>query len=143
MAAALMLLVSCSKENQKEDYGLFKEPVLDWGTSRASIISKLGKPTSEDSNESMNELRYETEDILYTYYLLEDGLHESSVYLPLSVPFEDVVAFLKEKYTFREEFSSESHLYFNTKDGKTTIWVEEEVMGARGIAYNKNTGDLF
>lgn len=143
MAAALMLLVSCSKENQKEDYGLFKEPVLDWGTSRASIISKLGKPTSEDSNESMNELRYETEDILYTYYLLEDGLHESAVYLPLSVPFEDVVAFLKEKYTFREEFSSGSHLYFNTKDGKTTIWVEEEIMGARGIAYNKNTGDLF
>lgn len=139
MAAALMLLVSCSKENQKEDYGLFKEPVLDWGTSRASIISKLGKPTSENSNE----LKYETEDILYTYYLLEDGLHESAVYLPLSVPFEDVVAFLKEKYTFREEFSSESHLYFNTKDGKTTIWVEEEVMGARGIAYNKNTGDLF
>ena len=56
------------------------------------------------------------------------------------MPFEDIVAFLKEKYTFREELGSENQLYFNTKDGKTLIWADEETMGVRGIVYGKNIG---
>ena len=137
MAAVLSLLVSCGKENPEEDYGLFKEPILTWGASKADIIKQLGEPTgkTEDS------LDYESEDILYSYAFWDDKMTEATVFLPYSVPFADITAFMKEKYVFREEFSDESNLYFNTKDGSVSIWVVEDIMGSREIGYSKNTGD--
>lgn len=141
MAAVLSLLVSCGKENKDEDYGLFKEPILTWGASQADIISQLGTPETQDGDM----LRYinEKDNVEYFYYFGDNKLIESCVYLPYSVPFEDIIAFLKEKYVYIDELSGEGHAYFNTKDGKNIIWAEQDVMGARGIAYSKNDGDLL
>ena len=137
LAAALSLLVSCGKEKPEEDYGLFREPLLIWGASQDEVISKVGQPTEKIGNQ----LKYESDESRYLYYFWDNKLIESSVYLPLSVSFEDLVAFLKEKYVIREEFCHESLLYFNTKDGETKIFVNENFGDTRAILYRKNDGD--
>ena len=137
MAAALSLLVSCGKEKPEEDYGLFREPVLIWGASQDEVISKVGQPTYKDEYQ----LKYESDESRYEYSFWDNKLIQSFVYLPLSVSFEDLVAFLKEKYVIREEFCHESILYFNTKDGETKIHVNENVQDTRAILYRKNDGD--
>ena len=137
LAAALSLLVSCGKEKPEEDYGLFREPLLMWGASQDEVISKVGQPTEKIGNH----LRYESDESRYVYVFWDNKLIESSVYLPLSVSFEDLVAFLKEKYVIREEFCHESILYFNTKDGETKIFVNENFGDTRAILYRKNDGD--
>ena len=137
LAAALSLLVSCGKEKPEEDYELFREPLLIWGASQDEIISKVGQPTYKDEYQ----LKYESDESRYEYSFWDNKLIESSVYLPLSVSFEDLVAFLKEKYVIREEFCHESILYFNTKDGETKIHVNENVQDTRAILYRKNDGD--
>ena len=137
MAAALSLLVSCGKEKPEEDYGLFREPLLIWGASQDEVISKVGQPTYKNEYQ----LKYESDESRYEYSFWDNKLDESSVYLPLSVSFEDLVAFLKEKYVIREEFCHESILYFNTKDGETKIHVNENVQDTRAILYRKNDGD--
>ena len=137
LAAALSLLVSCGKEKPEEDYGLFREPLLIWGASQDEVISKVGQPTEKTEYV----LRYESDESRYVYVFWDNKLRESSVYLPLSVSFEDLVAFLKEKYVIREEFCHESILYFNTKDGETKIHVNENVQDTRAILYRKNDGD--
>ena len=137
MAAALSLLVSCGKEKPEEDSGLFREPLLIWGASQDEVISKVGQPTYKNEYQ----LKYESDESRYEYSFWDNKLIESSVYLPLSVSFEDLVAFLKEKYVIREEFCHESILYFNTKDGETKIHVNENVQDTRAILYRKNDGD--
>ena len=137
LAAALSLLVSCGKEKPEEDYGLFREPVLIWGASQDEVISKVGQPTYKDEYQ----LKYESDESRYEYSFWDNKLIQSFVYLPLSVSFEDLVAFLKEKYVIREEFCHESILYFNTKDGETKIHVNENVQDTRAILYRKNDGD--
>ena len=137
LAAALSLLVSCGKEKPEEDYGLFREPLLIWGASQDEVISKVGQPTYKDEYL----LKYESDESRYVYYFWDNKLIQSFVYLPLSVSFEDLVAFLKEKYVIREEFGHESLLYFNTKDGETKIHVNENVQDTRAILYRKNDGD--
>ena len=132
MAAALSLLVSCGKEKPEEDYGLFREPVLMWGASQDEVISKVGQPTEKIGNH----LRYESDESRYVYYFWDNKLIQSFVYLPLSVSFEDLVAFLKEKYVILEECGHESLLYFKTKDGETIIEVNENIHDTRGIAYS-------
>ncbi|MBS7318001.1 MAG: hypothetical protein KIG38_06660 [Bacteroidales bacterium] len=136
LAAALSLLVSCGKEKPEEDYGLFREPLLIWGASQDEVISKVGQPTEKIGNL----LKYDSDESRYEYYFWDNKLIESSVYLPLSVSFEDLVAFLKEKYVILEEFGHESLLYFNTKDGETIIEVNENIHDTRGIAYSKIDG---
>ena len=136
MAAALSLLVSCGKEKPEEDYELFREPLLIWGASQDEVISKVGQPTYK--NEYL--LKYDSDESRYEYYFWDNKLKESSVYLPLSVSFEDLVAFLKEKYVIREEFGHESLLYFNTKDGETIIELNENIQDTRAISYSKNDG---
>ena len=136
MAAALSLLVSCGKEKPEEDYGLFREPLLIWGASQDEVISKVGQPTEKTEYV----LRYESDESRYVYVFWDNKLRESSVYLPLSVSFEDLVAFLKEKYVILEEFGHESLLYFKTKDGETIIEVNENIHDTRGIAYSKIDG---
>ena len=137
LAAALSLLVSCGKEKPEEDYGLFREPLLIWGASQDEVISKVGQPTYKDEYL----LKYESDESRYVYYFWDNKLIQSFVYLPLSVSFEDLVAFLKEKYVIREEFCHESILYFNSKDGETKIHVNENVQDTRAILYRKNDGD--
>ena len=137
LAAALSLLVSCGKEKPEEDYELFREPLLIWGASQDEVISKVGQPTYKNEYQ----LKYESDESRYEYSFWDNKLIESSVYLPLSVSFEDLVAFLKEKYVIREEFCHESILYFNTKDGETKIHVNENVQDTRAILYRKNDGD--
>ena len=137
LAAALSLLVSCGKEKPEEDYGLFREPLLIWGASQDEVISKVGQPTEKIGNQ----LRYDSDESRYVYDFWDNKLKGSSVYLPLSVSFEDLVAFLKEKYVIREEFCHESLLYFNTKDGETKIFVNENFGDTRAILYRKNDGD--
>ena len=137
LAAALSLLVSCGKEKPEEDYELFREPLLIWGASQDEVISKVGQPTYKNEYQ----LKYESDESRYEYYFWDNKLKGSSVYLPLSVSFEDLVAFLKEKYVIREEFCHESILYFNTKDGETKIHVNEKVHDTRAIVYRKNDGD--
>ena len=137
LAAALSLLVSCGKEKPEEDYGLFREPLLIWGASQDEVISKVGQPTYKDEYL----LKYESDESRYVYDFWDNKLIQSFVYLPLSVSFEDLVAFLKEKYVIREEFCHESILYFNTKDGETKIHVNENVQNTRAIVYRKNDGD--
>ena len=136
LAAALSLLVSCGKEKPEEDYGLFREPLLIWGASQDEVISKVGQPTEKIGNL----LKYDSDESRYEYYFWYNKLIESSVYLPLSVSFEDLVAFLKEKYVILEEFGHESLLCFNTKDGETIIEVNENIHDTRGIAYSKIDG---
>ena len=136
LAAALSLLVSCGKEKPEEDYELFREPLLIWGASQDEVISKVGQPTEKIGNL----LKYESDESLYEYHFWDNKLDESSVYLPLSVSFEDLVAFLKEKYVIREEFGHESLLYFNTKDGETIIELNENIQDTRAISYSKNDG---
>ena len=136
MAAALSLLVSCGKEKPEEDYGLFREPLLIWGASQDEVISKVGQPTYKNEYQ----LKYDSDESRYEYYFWDNKLKESSVYLPLSVSFEDLVAFLKEKYVIREEFGHESLLYFNTKDGETIIELNENIQDTRAISYSKNDG---
>ena len=136
MAAALSLLVSCGKEKPEEDYELFREPLLIWGASQDEVISKVGQPTYK--NEYL--LKYDSDESRYEYYFWDNKLKGSSVYLPLSVSFEDLVAFLKEKYVIREEFGHESLLYFNTKDGETIIELNENIQDTRAISYSKNDG---
>ena len=136
LAAALSLLVSCGKEKPEEDYGLFREPLLIWGASQDEVISKVGQPTEKIGNL----LKYDSDESRYEYYFWDNKLIESSVYLPLSVSFEDLVAFLKEKYVILEEFGHESLLYLNTKDGETIIEVNENIHDTRGIAYSKIDG---
>ena len=136
LAAALSLLVSCGKEKPEEDYELFREPLLIWGASQDEVISKVGQPTYK--NEYL--LKYDSDESRYEYYFWDNKLKESSVYLPLSVSFEDLVAFLKEKYVIREEFGHESLLYFNTKDGETIIELNENIQDTRAISYSKNDG---
>ena len=136
MAAALSLLVSCGKEKPEEDYGLFREPLLIWGASQDEVISKVGQPTYKNEYQ----LKYESDESRYEYYFWDNKLKGSSVYLPLSVSFEDLVAFLKEKYVIREEFGHESLLYFNTKDGETIIELNENIQDTRAISYSKNDG---
>ena len=136
LAAALSLLVSCGKEKPEEDYGLFREPLLIWGASQDEVISKVGQPTEKTEYV----LRYESDESRYVYVFWDNKLRESSVYLPLSVSFEDLVAFLKEKYVILEEFGHESLLYFKTKDGETIIEVNENIHDTRGIAYSKIDG---
>ena len=137
LAAALSLLVSCGKEKPEEDYGLFREPLLIWGASQDEVISKVGQPTYKDEYL----LKYESDESRYVYYFWDNKLIQSFVDLPLSVSFEDLVAFLKEKYVIREEFGHESILYFNTKDGETKIHVNENFGDTRAIVYTKNDGD--
>ena len=137
LAAALSLLVSCGKEKPEEDYGLFREPLLIWGASQDEVISKVGQPTYKDEYL----LKYESDESRYEYSFWDNKLIQSFVYLPLSVSFEDLVAFLKEKYVIREAFCHESILYFNTKDGETKIHVNENVQNTRAIVYRKNDGD--
>ena len=137
MAAALSLLVSCGKEKPEEDYELFREPLLIWGASQDEVISKVGQPTYKNEYQ----LKYESDESRYEYYFWDNKLKGSSVYLPLSVSFEDLVAFLKEKYVIREEFCHESLLYFNTKDGETIIELNENIHDTRAILYRKNDGD--
>lgn len=139
MAAVLSLLVSCGKENKDEDYGLFKEPLLTWDASQADIISQLGTPDKQTEDL----LRYITkkDNIEYSYYFWQDRMINATVYLPYAIPFEDIMAFLKEKYVYREEFSDEHQSYFNTRDGKNKIIANPDIMGARGIEYSKNEGD--
>ena len=137
MAAALSLLVSCGKEKPEEDYELFREPLLIWGASQDEVISKVGQPTYKNEYQ----LKYESDESRYEYYFWDNKLIQSSVYLPLSVSFEDLVAFLKEKYVIREEFGHESLLYFNTKDGETIIELNENIHDTRAILYRKNDGD--
>ena len=86
-------------------------------------------------------MKYESDESRYVYYFWDNKLIQSFVYLPLSVSFEDLVAFLKEKYVIREEFCHESILYFNTKDGETKIHVNENFGDTRAIVYTKNDGD--
>ena len=136
LAAALSLLVSCGKEKPEEDDGLFREPLLIWGASQDEVISKVGQPTEKIGNL----LKYDSDESRYEYYFWDNKLIEASVYLPLSVSFEDLVAFLKEKYVILEEFGHESLLYFNTKDGETIIEVNENIHDTRGIAYSKIDG---
>ena len=136
LAAALSLLVSCGKEKPEEDSGLFREPVLIWGASQDEVISKVGQPTYKNEYQ----LKYDSDESRYEYYFWDNKLKESSVYLPLSVSFEDLVAFLKEKYVIREEFGHESLLYFNTKDGETIIELNENIQDTRAISYSKNDG---
>ena len=136
LAAALSLLVSCGKEKPEEDYGLFREPLLIWGASQDEVISKVGQPTYKDEYL----LKYESDESRYEYHFWDNKLKGSSVYLPLSVSFEDLVAFLKEKYVIREEFGHESLLYFNTKDGETIIELNENIQDTRAISYSKNDG---
>ena len=136
LAAALSLLVSCGKEKPEEDYGLFREPLLIWGASQDEVISKVGQPTYKNEYQ----LKYDSDESRYEYYFWDNKLKESSVYLPLSVSFEDLVAFLKEKYVIREEFGHESLLYFNTKDGETIIELNENIQDTRAISYSKNDG---
>ena len=136
MAAALSLLVSCGKEKPEEDYELFREPLLIWGASQDEVISKVGQPTYKNEYQ----LKYDSDESRYEYYFWDNKLKESSVYLPLSVSFEDLVAFLKEKYVIREEFGHESLLYFNTKDGETIIELNENIQDTRAISYSKNDG---
>ena len=136
MAAALSLLVSCGKEKPEEDYELFREPLLIWGASQDEVISKVGQPTYKNEYQ----LKYESDESRYEYYFWDNKLKGSSVYLPLSVSFEDLVAFLKEKYVIREEFGHESLLYFNTKDGETIIELNENIQDTRAISYSKNDG---
>ena len=137
LAAALSLLVSCGKEKPEEDYELFREPLLIWGASQDEVISKVGQPTYKNEYQ----LKYESDESRYEYYFWDNKLIQSSVYLPLSVSFEDLVAFLKEKYVIREEFGHESLLYFNTKDGETIIELNENIHDTRAILYRKNDGD--
>ena len=85
-------------------------------------------------------MKYDSDESRYEYYFWDNKLKESSVYLPLSVSFEDLVAFLKEKYVIREEFGHESLLYFNTKDGETIIELNENIQDTRAISYSKNDG---
>lgn len=141
MAAVLSLLVSCGKENKDEDYGLFKEPILTWGASQADIISQLGTP--ETQTDDLLKYINEKDNVEYFYHFWDNKLDNSMVFLPYAISFEDIIAFLKEKYVYRDEFSGEDHAYFDTKDGKNTILAEPDVMGARGIAYSKNDGDLL
>ena len=136
MAAALSLLVSCGKEKPEEDYELFREPLLIWGASQDEVISKVGQPTYKNEYQ----LKYDSDESRYEYYFWDNKLKGSSVYLPLSVSFEDLVAFLKEKYVIREEFGHESLLYFNTKDGETIIELNENIQDTRAISYSKNDG---
>ena len=136
LAAALSLLVSCGKEKPEEDYELFREPLLIWGASQDEVISKVGQPTYKNEYQ----LKYDSDESRYEYYFWDNKLKESSVYLPLSVSFEDLVAFLKEKYVIREGFGHESLLYFNTKDGETIIELNENIQDTRAISYSKNDG---
>ena len=136
LAAALSLLVSCGKEKPEEDYELFREPLLIWGASQDEVISKVGQPTYKNEYQ----LKYDSDESRYEYYFWDNKLKGSSVYLPLSVSFEDLVAFLKEKYVIREEFGHESLLYFNTKDGETIIELNENIQDTRAISYSKNDG---
>ena len=136
LAAALSLLVSCGKEKPEEDYELFREPVLMWGASQDEVISKVGQPTYKNEYQ----LKYDSDESRYEYYFWDNKLKGSSVYLPLSVSFEDLVAFLKEKYVIREEFGHESLLYFKTKDGETIIELNENIQDTRAISYSKNDG---
>ena len=85
-------------------------------------------------------MKYESDESRYEYHFWDNKLKGSSVYLPLSVSFEDLVAFLKEKYVILEEFGHESLLYFKTKDGETIIEVNENIHDTRGIAYSKIDG---
>ncbi len=79
------------------EYYTYNEPIMDWGCSKESIISKKGTPDSNQSD-AVAYLQSESRGIVEMYMFENGKLTSSGVILKLSYSNTDVASFLIERY---------------------------------------------
>ena len=121
MAALNISLVSCG-DDEPETSPLFKEPCLQWGANKSTVknfMKDFSLAYEEDDGLSYHG-KYKEES---TIYYFEDGeLSVSTVALLTSkVSYNELMAFLKEKYDFIKHDNENDVDLFMTKDKKSGI----------------------
>ena len=79
------------------EYHTYNEPIMDWGCSKQTIISRKGTPDSNQSN-AIAYLQNESKGILEMYMFENGKLTSSGIILKLSYTNTDVASFLLERY---------------------------------------------
>lgn len=90
------------------EYFTYSEPILDWGCSKQTIISKKGTP-DDSQTDALTYVQSESKGIIEMYMFENGKLYGCGVGLKLSYANTDVASFLLERYQL---FGMQDGYYF-------------------------------
>ena len=121
----------------KPRYSLYDEPDMDWGASKATIMSRHGKPYISTDDVLFYESGNQNVP-LYGYLFKNDELYSSAVFAKVSA-ISNLIDFLTERYITIKVDESTYTAYFTHCSGKIK---DPKIDYAVGMSYSSSIGAI-